>query len=453
MQSNGFITIKDYLGANAQPLLNNPGIGDQPASMPEFRFGKQPAGLKDVDVLEHGRRRRIGIIGAGDVYRKFVGWALDHRGTERFIYDKSNPVTPGALEHRVDSMDQMPKDIDYLLVLTPPCYHADYVRWAQQNNIPVMVEKPFVADTADLVSPGGISDQLRAATAPVYAMDWEVPQATPLMTALGMNVPFQDAVQFSNREAFKNFDLSHVTRIEATFLEGGDNPLGNVAKARQDRPWAFDIRKGGGALFDMGVHPLNTLAAMGFLPGEIHSATLGDPIDGGRKGVYRRIGNGENTAEFYAHVEMDSQRDGRRIPTLIETGKGGVANDMRIKLVDDKGHVIDWEYGPEKSEVTLRNARGDVLATAQSNTDPYGLMFEQATRFFEAEKSNAGPKIPLYYHEHHAVLDAVERMHQRGRAQAVPDGETVSQLILKRAAAIGVEGGMRGAGGTSGRAM
>jgi len=416
-------------------------IGEQPASTPEFHFGRQPIGLKDI-----AKGRKIGVSGAGDVHKKFSAWALDHQGFERHVTTRTNPIQQNGLDYAA-TLETMPKDIDFLLIQSPPAGHPDAIRWAQEHDLPAMVEKPFVSTHDELVQKGGIDESLKNLRAPVYCMDWEVALATPLFAALGVPAPFKDIVKFENHNAFAQFDKGNITRIETTFLEGGDNPLGDMDYVRKNRPWLFDITKGGGALYDMGVHAMNTLAVLGFMPGEVKSAVLGEAKNGMGKGHYAKIGK-ENlppekqTGEFYARAEMDSHYNGKNIPTLVECGKGGAANDMRITLTDKDGRVLNWEYGPDKSIVTLKDKNGAVLATAHSEIDPYALMFDEAARFFEREKiekklNKDYAPAALYYPEHKAVLHALDKMQEIGRAHPVQEGEVVKQLLLEQQVDLG----------------
>jgi len=106
---------------------------------------------------------------------------------------------------------------------------------------------------------------------------------------------------------------------------------------------------------------------------------------------------------------------------------------MRITLTDHQGHVLHWEYGHETSVVTLWPAaqkQGAPLARAVAHIDPYALMFDEADRFFLQQQSHPGPKIALYYPEQAAVLEAIARMHEQGRARVVHPTVTVQQLAL-----------------------
>jgi len=113
---------------------------------------------------------------------------------------------------------------------------------------------------------------------------------------------------------------------------------------------------------------------------------------------------------------------------------------MRITLTDHQGHVLHWEYGHETSTVTLwpeAQRQGAPLARAVAHIDPYALMFEEADRFFRQQQSHPGPKIALYYPEQAAVLEAIARMHEQGRARVVQPTDTVRQLALAPTRVVG----------------
>src|SRR5262249_61993830 len=165
-------------------------------------------------------------------------------------------------------------------------------------------------------------------------MDWEVAHATALAAVLGVmlgrQVPFSDTVHCTHPDGFSQFDVHNIASIAATLVETGDpHSYGNMDYLRANRPWIFDYQRGGGALYDMGVHPLNALAAMGFMPGEVQTVLLGDASGMPPFGVYRAIGNGEATAEWYARGQMQSNSNGQTIPTPIEGSKAGATDSER----------------------------------------------------------------------------------------------------------------------------
>src|SRR5262249_55250614 len=86
VMSTSFISATEYYQGMPAVALGNAAIGEQPAFRPAFHFGRQPAVLKHVDNTS-GRRRKILVLGVGEVWRKFCKWALDHRGTEYVVCD------------------------------------------------------------------------------------------------------------------------------------------------------------------------------------------------------------------------------------------------------------------------------------------------------------------------------------------------------------------------------
>src|SRR5262249_50255046 len=158
--STSFISAIEYYQAVPTVTLGKADIGEQPASTPAFHFGQQPAVLKNVDHTASGRRKIL-VLGAGEVWRKFCRWTLDHRGTEYFVYDpalwqdaaEDNPEDKPAAKARagVDEAhclrsvesDDTPAGIDRVLILTPPRWHAHYIQWAQEQRLPAMMEKPL----------------------------------------------------------------------------------------------------------------------------------------------------------------------------------------------------------------------------------------------------------------------------------------------------------------------
>src|SRR5215831_6326060 len=245
--STSFISAIEYYQGVPAVTLGKADIGEQPASTPAFHFGQQPAVLKNVDRTSGGRRQIL-VLGAGDVWRKFCRWALDHRGTEYFVYDPDlsqdaaadKPEAKTAAQalagvdeaHCLRSVERatIPAGIDRVLILTPPRWHAHYIQWAQEQYLPAMVEKPLVTSPAEVK---GLDRLLAHATAPVYCMDWEVAHATALASVLGAmldrQVPFSDTVHCTHPSSFTQFDVHHIASIAAALVETGDpHSYGNM---------------------------------------------------------------------------------------------------------------------------------------------------------------------------------------------------------------------------------
>ncbi len=445
--STAFPSATEYLKRGGLPKVGDATIGVQPSHQPPIDFGKQPEGFrnKDIDAVS-GKRRRILVVGGGDVWNKFARAALEHRGAELFMYDPE--LLKGTPEEQAQKLakagidaahcvgadasgkfPQVPPDTNTVVVLTPPEYHAGYIRWAQQQKLPAIVEKPLVADVKDFQELDGL---LAHATAPVYCMDWKAAHVLPLAAVIGHamdeQVPYDDAVRIEGpaSQALKQFDFQHIASITGSFVEKADG-FGSMDYVKEHRPLIYAQ----GVLKDMGVHPMAALANMGFEPGEVRSAVLGDTEGQKEAGVYRRVGNGESTAAWYGKAEMVSHFHGQHIPTVIEAAKAGsVAQDF-VSLTDRNGHVLHWEYGDHASHVTLE-VNGKTIPIATANIDPYALMFDQALHFFETQKQQPH-KSALYYHEQKAILGAVNAMERIGRQGPVAATDQVRQLALEPA--------------------
>lgn len=361
------IAAKDYLAEQPKNLLDQYGMGaDLDRQQPDvgFSFGSQPMTTRNADILEGGKRRKVGIVGAGDVYKKFLLPTYAQRGTELYItsHGGAEEAVTAAQENglqaqAVSSISDMPKDLDYIVVLTPPGAHKTNIEEAMKTGLPIVVEKPLAGNREDV---DAIEGMLKDYKAPVYCIDWEVMHALPLLAAAGVNMPFKDAMEGSPAEAYKAFDFNDIRHIDGRFVEGGDNSLGDLDYVKKNRPWLFDYCQGGGMLYDLAVHPLNVLAALGFKNAGLDDVYLGTPIKEGtdehgkpvyKKGVYQRFGKmppGEKTGEIYGRAEMALQRhDGEpSIDTVIEVAKGAAVNDGRLVMIDGKGNKLQWEMFP-----------------------------------------------------------------------------------------------------------
>jgi hypothetical protein len=261
-----FPKAADYYKNNT-PILVTDSTIDNTAQLPMFHFGQQPVGFKDIDkAAVNGEDRKIAVIGCGSAYKIFSSTALKQRGTKCYIIDTADKeVIEARLERKLDpereikigSMDELPADVQYVAIFTPPEHHAGDIRKLQARGMPTMVEKPIVPLGSHLTGAGHLDEKLEQhGNAPLYCMDWEVTLATPLMAALGMKPSFEGIVEYGDggKDAFKAFDINNVTNIETTFVEGGENPLGK----KQDRGgWLWDISKGGGG-FTTWVSTLST---------------------------------------------------------------------------------------------------------------------------------------------------------------------------------------------------
>ena len=279
---------------------------------------------------------------------------------------------------------------------------------------------------------------------PLYCIDWQVMHALPVLAASGLNVPFTDTLQTEvrNTAAYAKFrqafDLKNVKMIDARFVEGGENQLGDIEAAMKKRPELFDYEKGGGMLFDLAVHPLNVLAALGFKSTGVDEAFLGKPkkdADGNFVvGVYERFGKekGTKTGETYGRALMRMGIEGGRqdIETTIEAAKGAASNDGRLILNDGK-YELRWEMFPNEksgigSKLEIKElGTGEVIAVSTLAADCYALIMQDISNF-----AKSGSRDAPYFPEHRDMIHAIADIHALARSQVIPVGEEVRQLKL-----------------------
>jgi len=91
---------------------------------------------------------RLGVIGAGQVWRRLYAPALKHTNAFRIaaVADPtpSTGVTVGNLQ------DLLAETLDCVLVLSPPALHAEHVLACIENGLPVLVEKPAAMASSEL---------------------------------------------------------------------------------------------------------------------------------------------------------------------------------------------------------------------------------------------------------------------------------------------------------------
>jgi hypothetical protein len=168
-----------------------------------FALGRQPRATRNA-----GKGEKIGVVGAGDVWKKFIMPALAQRGSQVYVCDKKfdshNNAESQARERdaftklikEVDAEDRievvaggvnaLPNDLDYVVVLTPPSHHLDVIMQivSAMSGVPIAVEKPLVANHERL------NKLQRLLPYPIYCIDWQVMHALPLLEAAGTEIPF-----------------------------------------------------------------------------------------------------------------------------------------------------------------------------------------------------------------------------------------------------------------------
>ncbi|MDP9127918.1 MAG: Gfo/Idh/MocA family oxidoreductase, partial [Pseudomonadota bacterium] len=272
----------------------------------EFAFGEQPAFTRSKD-----EGQKIGVVGAGDVWIKFILPQLAQRGGDLYITDPKRPdITEKALKagvpaekiHVVSGIDAMPKDLNQIYLLTPPGSHAALLEKIAGTlpGVPVGIEKPLTGTKED-------ADRLVAFAGehkvPVYGIDWALLNAQPLYHAFGMTVPYKDTLEVKGAENFAKFDRNDIVKIDARDIEGGGNSLADPAVLAASRPWMMDYRQAGGVAFDMTVHIVNVVEEMGFETKAIKQMFLGAVSD--QQGIYNRFGSEDsNKGDMYARAHM-----------------------------------------------------------------------------------------------------------------------------------------------------
>ena len=444
-----FPTAMEYMTAGDLPRIGDATIdmSKQPAYEPPRDRGRQPVGFLNKDVKPDGTRRKILVVGAGDVWDRFARAPLEHRGSDVYIFDPALQPVKGldspdetireaaqqkesARQARMkalnldeahcvldngDGYPKVPEGTEAVVVLTPPKLHVPYIQWAQDHGIPAIVEKPLVNDVAEFAGPHGLDEIMKHAKVPIYCMDWKAAHAAPLAAlvglATGVSAPHQDILGDVPDEVLKKFDFKHIRRAEGVMMQLSTES-GDMTYLKEKRKAVWE----GGVLSDMGVHPMAALANMGFTPTHAIAAELGDTEGQQTPGIYRRIGNGQQMPAWYARGKVMTEFQGQQVPMIIEVGKGGGVVDNCIRLIDKNGSVLKWNYDNKNSAntITLTTPDGVTTEIHRSNVNPYALMFDEALHFFDKQKE-APQKSALYYHEQKAIIKAVNDMERIGR--------------------------------------
>jgi len=426
-----------------------------------FALGQYPRATRDA-----GKNEKIGVVGAGDVWSKFILPALAQRGSQVYVCDKKFDSysrleiqakeqdaflrlvkeigAQDRIEVVVGGIGALRDDLDYVLVLTPPSQHLDVIMqlMSSKRGVPIAVEKPLVATREHL-------DKLQKLLPyPIYCIDWQVMHALPLLEACTSELLFGGAfagavqTEVCDHAAYADFrfDLKNVRKISGRLVEGGANPLGDIDANREKRPELFDFEKGGGVLFDMAVHPLNVLAALGFRVDGVVEGFLGRPVRNQRNqyiaGVYERFGKefGETTGETYGRALLRMGIEGRNqgIETTIEAAKGGAATDGLIALSDEM-YELRWETFPTEqigkgsgSQLEIEDLRsGRVIARSSLAADCYALIMEHISVFAKSGKRDA-----VFFTEHAHVIGSILDIHGHARSRRIAGGEIVRQLKI-----------------------
>lgn len=413
----------------------------------EFAFGEQPIQFRNAD-----ENKKVGAVGCGDVWTKFILPQETQRGSDLYIVcieeSKKQGVRTGALEagvpeskiHVLSSVDELPKDLHRVYVLTPPNAHVSIIEELAKKlpGTPIGVEKPL---TGGLEDASRLENFVKTTGTPLYTIDWMILDAQPLLYALGKHTPYREFLDIKNPEAFKRFKADQIIGFDGRDIEGGGNSLADPTKLAADRPWMFDMKHAGGVLWDMISHLANLNGELGFQTKTINNAFLGSFSQ--TPGVYGRIGNGdEKTSDMYArvHMTLTGLDNKNNIISVMECGKNARYNDQFIELFDRQGNKLHWEIIPVDSEsgtripgsiLTLEDGKGRGIASASMRVDAYALAIDEFSRYADQwHATQKKPSIPDHLDSQLAGVRTVVAMHQAGRNASSKVDEKVYQLAL-----------------------
>ncbi len=98
--------------------------------------------------------KKIGIIGCGTVVQKnYIRLFPKLSGIDiQFVNDvneKNAKIVANLLNARVGSVSEVLENSDYVLIATPPRFHAEFVEQAISYGVDIICEKPFVTKKTD----------------------------------------------------------------------------------------------------------------------------------------------------------------------------------------------------------------------------------------------------------------------------------------------------------------
>src|ERR1700730_14323814 len=138
-----------------------------------FALGQQPRGTRNA-----GKGEKIGVVGAGDVWSKFIMPALGQRGSQVYVCDKKfdsynspeiqakeqvaflNLVKEVGAQDRIEvvvgGISTLPNHLDYVLVLTPASQQLDVIMqlMSTKRDVPIAVGSHWLQPTSSWISCG-----------------------------------------------------------------------------------------------------------------------------------------------------------------------------------------------------------------------------------------------------------------------------------------------------------
>jgi predicted dehydrogenase len=295
----------------------------------------------------HPRRLRLGMIGVGSMGRHHVSHWEKMPGVEIVAIADIDParlrnnVTVGGnipmfapetdferLEKYNDGRDLIAAaDVDFVDICTPSDLHAEMAVLAAGAGRHVLVEKPMALSSAD-------AERMAAAAAAAH-----------------VNLMVAQVVRFWPEYLYLRDTLTSGRLgklMTAEFVRRGSRPRWS------SRNWFNDVKRSGGAIFDLHVHDVDFINYL-----------LGAPCEVQATGV--------RSAEAAGHDLIAARftyRDGRSV--VVDGGwyaPGNYGFYSRYEAVFEKG-VVRYHGGMQPTLTVMRND-DDTLETPELSGDPY----------------------------------------------------------------------------------
>lgn len=315
------------------------------------------------------KEKKVGVIGAGEVYQKMIGPALKHLGIEVYLYDPNPDLKIQFGETRITGMGGIPENIP-VFILSPNDKHVVQTRFFTERKQPVIVEKPACL-SSEIESLNKVVSNSEVAT---YWIDFNHMMARSFIAlAGGVKMPFMDALNVENdptgkiADSIKNNTLlisGEIKKITGRYIQKASGAGGTM----EHRSWLKDPKQGGGVMRDMMTRLFNISQLIGMKDIKPTSCEL-KRFDQA-EGVFKNLGNWP-TAEDQAKVigTMDG------IPFDFEVGKYAVENNLHYTIEYDSGDVLKLEWLPpnRKNRVTWTK-NGELQGSVFTYIDPYLLI-------------------------------------------------------------------------------
>jgi len=371
------------------------------------------AGVYPPELWNVFMGQRIAFIGYGQVVERMIGPAADYLGLHVEYYDAGGkPPRPRSRDiQRHDPLHFSPDAV--VMILSPPAAHAHDIKRLAAAGTPFYVEKPIVVGE-QLEETIQILSHLKA---PAYCGDFHYFMALPFMTLVGAKMPYRDTIEVTRdtedgvlRRAVDTrqplFELHDVVHVSSKYIQGGEAAASTLQGRNLGRGAA------GGMVYDLVVHQLDILNAIGLEVGDIHTVDLATNTE--TSGVYRRLTKAEliedELSDMYARITGEIGNYGATFD--FEAAKYGAKDDQFIQVDLADGRSVRFEYHPpyRKTCVLLLDAGRRELGRIDSLADPYLLMMAHMIDHLRSGRQGA-----VFGHEGLLAVEQMRRMHEFAR--------------------------------------